>query len=106
MDTGSALPAYKHELYNKYIFNLVSRALFDSVSVQGVPSKYINIVKVLDSQTTEKAELYGRSRRCFKSSSEVCQEFPLSSFLYKIVMDDITEQALNNSAKKTWHTKV
>ena len=85
----------------KAAFDSVDReALFHCMLTQGVPPKYVNILKALYSHTTGRVGVYGQLGRCFGSSSGVRQGCPLSPFLFNFVIDDIMEQALHNSATK------
>ena len=65
---------------------------------QGVPLKYVSIMKALYSHTTERVRAYDQSSECFRISSGVRQGCPLSPFFFNFVMDDILGQALKSTA--------
>ena len=65
---------------------------------QGVPPKYVSIMKALYSHTTGRVRAYGQLSECFETSNGVRQGCPLSPFPLNFVMDDILGQALNSTA--------
>ena len=65
---------------------------------QGVPPKYVRIMKALYSHTTGRVRAYGQLSECFETNSGVRQGCPLSPFLFNFVMDDILGQALKSTA--------
>ena len=73
------------------------KTLLDLILRQGVPPKYVSIMKALYSHTTGRVRAYGQLSECFETSSGVRQGCPLSPFLFNFVMDDILGQALKST---------
>ncbi|CAH8513614.1 unnamed protein product [Schistosoma haematobium] len=80
--------------------HLLLKAAFDSVdreilwqclSLKGVPQKYINLVKALYSNTTNRVRAYGEPSSAFATSSGVRQGCPLSPFLFNFIIDLLME---------------
>ena len=67
---------------------------------QGVPPKYVGIMKALYSHTTGRVRAYGQLSEYFETSNTVRQGCPLSPFLFNFVMDDILGQALEELSCK------
>ena len=83
----------------KAAFDSVNRkSLFNLMLRQGVPLKYVSIMKALYSHTTGRVRAYGQLSNCFRTSSGVRQGCFLSPFLLNFVMDDISGQALKSTA--------
>ena len=83
----------------KAAFDSVNRkTLFDLTLRQGVPPKYISIMKALYSHITGRVRAYGQLSECFKTSCCVRQGCPLSPSLFNFVMIDILGQALKSKA--------
>jgi hypothetical protein len=79
------------------------RAAFDSVDRtvlwnclmrNGVPEKYINILKSLYLHTSAQVRAYGQLSPSFEVSSGVRQGCPISPFLFNYAMDDVLKSAL------------
>lgn len=65
----------------KSVFNSVDReVLWQCVSLEDVPQKYINLVQALYSNTSSRVRAYGELSSESTTSSDVRQGYPLSSF--------------------------
>ena len=79
----------------KAAFDSVDRqALWKCLSVSGVPSKFLNIIKTLYSNSRGRVNVYGNLSPEFTTYSGVRQGCPLSPFLFNFVIDVLLEQSL------------
>jgi hypothetical protein len=85
------------------------RGAFDSVDRStlwacllrnGVPEKYVSVLKSLYYQTSGRVRVYGKLSPPFAFSSGVRQGCPISPFLFNFVMDSILEDALSSISDK------
>ncbi|MGL5231889.1 MAG: reverse transcriptase domain-containing protein, partial [Fusobacteriaceae bacterium] len=82
----------------KAAFDSVSRmALWDCLKRNGVPIKYVNLMKSLYSNSESRVRVYGKVSESFKTSSGVRQGCPISPFLFNFIMDDIMKIALRST---------
>ena len=81
------------------------RSAFDSVDKtvlwecllrNGVPSKFVNILKSLYCHTSAQVRAYGQLSPSFVVSSGVRQGCPISPFLFNFAIDDVLTSALGN----------
>ena len=80
----------------KAAFDSVDRsALLTTLVQQGMPLKFVNIIRALYSETTGRVKVYGELSKSFPTTSGVRQGCPLSPFLFNIVMDAIMIRALD-----------
>ena len=78
-------------------FDSIDRgALWNCLISNGVPEKYVSILKVVYSQTSGKVRAYGEFSPAFKVTSGVRQGCPISPFLFNFAIDDILHKALLN----------
>ncbi|KER32932.1 hypothetical protein T265_01026 [Opisthorchis viverrini] len=61
---------------------------------QGMPRKFVNIIRSLYSQTSGRVRVYGELSRGFRTQSFVRQGCPLSPFPFKFVIDEILRRML------------
>ena len=85
----------------KSAFDSVNRSsLFSTLTLRGVPTKYINLMKALYAETSGRVRVYGHLSDSFPTTSGVRQGCPLSPFLFNFVVDmimDITLQGLDDA---------
>jgi hypothetical protein len=82
----------------KAAFDSVSRkALWNCLLKNGVPPKYVNLLKELYSNSESRVRVYGKLTSPFVTSSGVRQGCPISPFLFNFVIDDIMKSALKDS---------
>jgi hypothetical protein len=76
-------------------FDSVDRtALWDCVLRNGMPEKFVRILKSLYSHTSARVRAYGHLSPSFEVSSGVRQGCPISPFLFNFAIDDILKSAL------------
>ncbi|CAH8653059.1 unnamed protein product, partial [Heterobilharzia americana] len=81
----------------KAAFDSVDReVLWQCLSMKGVPSKYITLLKALYSNTCRHVRAYGELSRELYSSSRVRQGCPLSPFLFNFIIDILMEVSLSS----------
>ena len=81
----------------KAAFDSVSRnALWECLWRNGVPSKYISLLKALYINSESRVRVYGKMSTPFITSSGVRQGCPISPFLFNFVIDDILKEALKD----------
>jgi hypothetical protein len=82
----------------KAAFDSVCRkALWGCLLKNGVPLKYVDLLKKLYSNSESRVKVYGKLTPSFTTSSGVRQGCPISPFLFNFVMDDILKTALRES---------
>ena len=80
----------------KAAFDSVDRLeLFNLLLTQGVPAKYVNILKSMYAHTSGKVRAYGQLSRTFNTTSGVRQGCPISPFLFNFVIDDILHRTMD-----------
>ena len=80
----------------KAAFDSVDRqALWRCLSIKGVPSKYLNLLKALYNNSRGRVKVYGELSPEFTTYSGVRQGCPLSPFLFNFVIDLILELSLS-----------
>jgi len=83
----------------KSAFDSVDRqALWQCLSIKGVPSKFLSILKALYANPRGRVRVYGQLSPEFSISSGVRQGCPLSPFLFNFVIDLILQSSLPVSA--------
>ena len=76
-------------------FDSVDRAaLWNCLLRDGVPGKYVNILKALYLHTSGRVRAYGSLSRSLVVSNGVRQGCPISPFLFNFAIDDILQTAL------------
>ena len=79
----------------KAAFDSVDRSVLLSTLVsQGMPLKFVNIIRSLYLQTSGRVRVYGELSKSFPTTSGVRQGCPLSPFLFNLVMDVVMTRAL------------
>jgi hypothetical protein len=79
----------------KGAFDSVDRSVLLSTLVhQGMPLKFVNIIRSLYSHTSGRVRVYGELSKSFPTRSGVRQGCPLSPFLFNFVIDEIMKQTL------------
>ncbi|KER26552.1 hypothetical protein T265_06196 [Opisthorchis viverrini] len=68
--------------------------LFEMLAHQGMPRKFVNIMRSLYSQTSGRVRVYGELSKSFRTQSGVRQGCPLSPFLFNFVIDEIMRRTL------------
>ncbi|CAH8647362.1 unnamed protein product [Dicrocoelium dendriticum] len=82
----------------KSAFDSVDRSiLFEILARKGVPTKYVNILRALYSNTRGRVRVYGALSDSFSTTSGVRQGCPISPFLFNFVVDSIMECSLAES---------
>ena len=77
-------------------FDSVDRAaLWDCLMRNGVPEKYVSILKALYMHTSGRVRAYGSLSRSLVVSNGVRQGCPISPFLFNFAIDDILQAALS-----------
>ena len=80
----------------KAAFDSVNRLeLFNLLPTQGVPAKYVNILKSVYAHISGKLRAYGKLSRTFNSTSGVRQGCPISPFLFNFIIGDILHRTMN-----------
>ena len=80
----------------KAAFDSVDRLeIFNFLLTQGVPAKYVNILKSMYTHTSGKVRAYGQLSRTFNTTSGVRQGCPISPFLFSFVIDDILHRTMD-----------
>ena len=69
--------------------------LFNLLLTQGVPAKYVNILKSMYAHTSERVRAYGQLSRTFNTASEVRQGCFISPFLFNFAIDDILHRTMD-----------
>ncbi|KER20357.1 hypothetical protein T265_11075 [Opisthorchis viverrini] len=73
--------------------------LLETLARQGMPQKFVNIIRSLYSQTFGRVSVYGELSKSFRPQSGVRQTCPLSTFLFNFVIGEIlrrTPEGLRN----------
>jgi hypothetical protein len=79
----------------KSAFDSVDRqVLWQCLSIKGVPSKFLSLLKALYSNSRGRVKVYGKLSPEFTTSSGVRQGCPLSPFLFNFVIDLLMESSL------------
>ena len=79
----------------KAAFDSVDRsALMSTLVQQGMPVKFVNIIRALYSQTSGRVKVYGELSKSFPTTSGVRQGCPLSPFVFNMVIDAVMIRAL------------
>lgn len=79
-------------------FDAVDReALWNCLLLNGVPSKFVRIMKALYTNTSARVRVYNTLSDNFSIKSGVRQGCPISPFLFNFVIDDVIAKALVNS---------
>jgi hypothetical protein len=79
----------------KAAFDAVDRnALWHCLLRNGVPTKFVNILKALYTNTQGRVRVYNEISSNFEITSGVRQGCPISPFLFNFVIDDIIKNAL------------
>ena len=76
------------------VFLDLKSALWQCLSVKGVPPKFLNILKVLYANPCGRVRVYGKLSPEFSTSSEVRQGCPHSPFLFNFVIDLMLQSSL------------
>ena len=80
----------------KGAFDSVHRfVLLNILARQGMPRKFVKIIRSLYSQTQGRVRVYGELSKSFPTRSGVRQGCPLSPFLFNFVIDEIMKRALD-----------
>jgi len=81
----------------KGAFDSVDRSvLLNTLVQQGMPLKFVNIIRSLYSQTRGCVRVYGELSKSFPSGSGVRQGCPLSPFLFNFVVDAVMKRTLED----------
>ena len=79
----------------KGAFDSVDRSvLLNILAQQGMPQKFVNIIRSLYSHTSGRVRVYGELSKSFPTKSGVRQGCPLSPFLFNFVIDEIMRRTL------------
>ncbi|MBM6549315.1 reverse transcriptase family protein [Streptococcus dysgalactiae subsp. equisimilis] len=77
-------------------FDSVDRsALWNCLLRNGVPEKYVSILKALYAHTSGRVRAYGQLSPSFAVSSGVRQGCPISPFLFNFAIDDVLHNAIS-----------
>ena len=77
-------------------FDSIDRsALWNCLLRNGVPEKYVTILRELYSHTSGRVRAYGQLSSPFAVSSGVRQGCPISPFLFNFAIDDVLQRALH-----------
>ncbi|KER30056.1 hypothetical protein T265_03429 [Opisthorchis viverrini] len=69
--------------------------LLTTLAQQGMPQKFVNIIRSLYSHTSGRVKVYGELSKSFPTKSGVRQGCPLSPFLFNFVTDEIMRRTLD-----------
>ena len=79
----------------KGAFDSVDRSvLLNILAQQGMPQKFVHIIRSLYSHTSGRVRVYGELSKSFPTKSGVRQGCPLSPFLFNFVIDEIMRRTL------------
>ena len=88
----------------KAAFDSVDRSVLLSTLIsQGMPPKFVNVIRSLDSQTVERVRDYGVLSKSLPTTSGVRKGCHLSPFLFNLVMDVVMTRALQGLQKPGVH---